>query len=114
MSVVQVTVQTSAGPAMLGAAAASVQLARSLGSALGTAAAAMALFVTLSVSGGDGATLLGSVLQEGPAVLDALEPARRSMVKSDFAQAFRAAFLVTAAFAPIAGILAWTIPLRRI
>lgn len=114
MSVVQVVVQTTAGPLMLGAAAASVQLSRSLGAALGTALVAAVLFATLRAADHEAAGLLGSVLQNGPGVLDSLSAARRLIVETQFASAFRSAFLVAAAFAALGCVLTWTIPLRRI
>jgi len=36
------------------------------------------------------------------------------VVQAEIAHAFRAAFLVIASFAAIGGVLAWTIPARRI
>lgn len=114
MGVVQVVVQSAAGPGMLGAAAASVQFSRSLGAAFGTALVAAVLFVALRVSDGDAAGLFGAVLQKGPVVLDALAEPRRVAVRQEFATAFRAAFLTIAGFAVAAWFLARAIPLRRI
>src|SRR5260370_37188697 len=48
MGAVQINVQSVAGPQMLGAAAASVHLSRSIGAAFGTAVAAAVLFATLA------------------------------------------------------------------
>lgn len=114
MGVVQVTVQVAAGPTMLGAAAASVQFSRSLGAAFGTASVAAALFATLRAMDGEGAALLGPLLQQGPVVLETLPAASRAAVQGEFAAAFRAAFLTIAGFAAAGCVLAWSIPLRRI
>src|SRR5690606_37145696 len=60
MGVVQVTVQVAAGPARLGVAAATVQLSRTLGAALGTALVGAVLFGTL---GRMGPEVYGAFLQ---------------------------------------------------
>jgi predicted MFS family arabinose efflux permease len=114
MGVVQVTVQSSAGPNMLGAAAASVQFCRSVGAALGTAMAGAVLFAVLTAMDPDAARLFGSLVEQGPGVLAGLPAARRAVLQAEIAEAFRAAFLAIAGFAVGALILAWSIPLRRI
>lgn len=114
MAVVQVTVQVSARAGMLGGAAASVQLSRSLGSAFGTGVTAMTFFLTLWLSGGEAMDLVGSALESGNDALQHLSPAHRSEVRAELAEAFRAAFLTAAVFAPLGCVLAATLPLRRI
>ena len=114
MAVVQVTVQASARAGMLGAAAASVQLSRSLGAAFATAATAMTLFLTLWSAGGEALDLVQPVLARGGDALQHLSPAHRAEVRAQFAEAFRAAFLTAAVFAPLGCVLAATLPLRRI
>ena len=101
MSVVQVTVQMAAGPAMLGAGAASVQYSRSMGAALGTALVAAVLFATLSSLDPEAGRLFGEVLQNGTAVLDSLPAARSQIIQGEFAQSFRAAFLAIAGIAAL-------------
>ena len=114
MSVVQVTVQMAAGPAMLGAGAASVQYSRSMGAALGTAIVAAVLFATLSNTDPEAGRLFGEVLQNGAGVLESLPTARSEIIQTEFAQSFRAAFLAIAGIAALAALFVWTLPLRRI
>ena len=114
MGVVQVTVQNAAGAASLGSAAASVQLSRSIGAAVGTALVGTVLFATLSLSDPDTAGLFADLVQQGPDGLASLPPARYAIVQSGIATAFRAAFLTMAAFAAIGLWLAWSIPTRRL
>ena len=114
MSVVQVTVQMAAGQAMLGAGAASVQYSRSMGAALGTAVVAAILFATLANADPAAAHLFGEVLQHGTSALDALSAERNETIQSEFAEAFRAAFLAIAGMAAIGAVFVWTLPLRRI
>jgi hypothetical protein len=114
MGVVQVTVQNAAGAASLGSAAASVQLSRSIGAAVGTALVGTVLFATLSLSDPDTAGLFAGLVQHGPDVLAALPPARYAIVQSEIATAFSAAFLTMAAFAAAGLWLASSIPARRL
>ena len=67
MGVVQVTVQSAAGVASLGSAAASVQLSRALGAAFGTALVGTVLFAVLTWSDPDAANLFGAMVARGPA-----------------------------------------------
>ncbi len=114
MGVVQVTVQSEAGHDMLGAAAASVQLSRSIGAGLGAAIVGAVLFMALRSQGAAVTDLFGHLLQEGPSALDMLPAAERGAVLLSVADGFRAAFLTIAAFAGLGMVFAWTIPLRRI
>ena len=114
MGVVQVTVQSASGPRMLGEAAASVQFSRSIGAAFGTATVAMVLFALLSTSDRETATLFGSMVEQGAAVLASLPAARQAMVQAEIAEAFRSAFLLIAGFTATGALLASLIPLRRI
>ena len=66
MGVVQVTVQNAAGLASLGSAAASVQLSRSIGAAVGTALVGTVLFATLALSDPETAGLFATLVQQGP------------------------------------------------
>src|SRR6266576_746242 len=65
MGVVQINVQSAAGPQMLGAAAASVQFSRSVGAAFGTALVAAVLFATLAWTDAEAARLFGMMVQQG-------------------------------------------------
>jgi hypothetical protein len=114
MGVVQVTVQSASGPRKLGEAAASVQFSRSIGAALGTATVAAVLFAMLSATDRETAALFGSMMEQGAGVLSSLPLARQAIVQAEIAQAFRAAFLVIAAFTGAGALLAMSIPLRRI
>jgi hypothetical protein len=99
---------------MLGEAAASVQFSRSIGAAFGTATVAAVLFAVLSGTDKATATLFGTMVQQGAGVLYALPPDRQLVVQAEIAEAFRAAFLVIAAFTAAGAWLAISIPLRRI
>lgn len=111
MGVVQITVQSAANRNELGAAAASVQVSRSLGAAIGTALVGVALFATLALAEADAGRLLGMLVERG---LGAIPLDRRSLVESEIAAAFRVAFLTVAAFTALGSALAWSIPERRL
>jgi MFS family permease len=114
MGVVNVTVQSAAGPKMLGAAAGSVQFSRAVGASIGTALVGAVLFLTLAVTDAQTASLLGSMIERGPDTLAGLDPARRVLVATEIAQAFRAAFLTIALFMTGALALSWLNPVRRV
>ena len=114
MGVVQVTVQSAAGSASLGSAAASVQLSRAIGAAFGTALVGTVLFAVLAWTNAETARLFAAVVQQGPDVLAALPAARQGQVHAEIIAAFRAAFLVIAAFTATGVLLAWSIPARRL
>jgi hypothetical protein len=114
MGIVQVTVQNAAGSASLGSAAASVQLSRSIGAAVGTALVGTVLFATLSLRDAAAAPLFSTLVQLGPGTIETLSPGRQAVILAEVATAFRAAFLTVAAFAGIGALLAWTIPTRRL
>ena len=114
MPVVQLTVQTLAGSAQLGAAAASVQFSRSIGAAIGTAVVGAVLFAALAHGNPETAGLFGQIVQRGPAALAGLSSARVVEVQQEIADAFRAAFLAIACFGACGAGLAWSIPMRRL
>jgi EmrB/QacA subfamily drug resistance transporter len=114
MGVVQVTVQNAAGRERLGAAAASVQLSRSVGASFGTALIGMVLFVTLEIVDPHGAQVFITMIEQGASALDSLPGDQRAIMQADIAQAFRAAFLTIAAFTAGAGLLALTNPAKRL
>ncbi len=114
MAVVQVTVQNTAGPKMLGAAAASVQYSRSLGAAFGTAIVAAVLFAVLSAMDPQTAGVFRTMVEIGPEALARVEASRRAVMQTEIADAFRAAFLAVAGFASMGLIAAISIPTRRI
>src|SRR5690606_36342875 len=113
MGVVQVIVQSEAG-ALLGTAAASVQLARSIGAATGTAIVGVVLFTAIAATGTEISDNLMAILQGSEEALARITPAVEATIRSDVATAFRSVFVTLAIFAAIAGLLAWLIPRRRI
>jgi EmrB/QacA subfamily drug resistance transporter len=114
MGVVQITVQTVAGPRMLGTGAAMVQFSRSVGAAFGTATVAAVLFSYLALVDRQTASLFGAIIDQGPDAIAALAPARQAIIQSEIADAFRAVFVTIAAFTGVGIWLAWTLPLRRL
>jgi MFS family permease len=114
MTVVQVVVQTVAGPKHLGSAAASVQISRSVGGAFCTAIVGAVLFATLSARDPAAAALFTDLAERGPAVLGGIDAARRAVIGFEIADAFRAAFLTIALYCACAVGLAWTLPTKRL
>lgn len=114
MSVVQVTVQTEAGRKALGAAAGSVQFSRTVGAAFGVALLNTILFAFLTLADADTLRLFASVVDVGPSALSTLDATRRAVAQTDFAAAFRAAFLMLALFTTVGIALAFTNPSRRV
>jgi len=114
MGVVQLTVQSVAGPRRLGTGAAMVQFSRSVGAAFGTAAVAAVLFAILATGDRDTAHLFGTIMEEGPAAVATLAPVRQAIIQAEIADAFRWAFITIATFTGMATVLAWSLPLRRV
>jgi len=114
MGVVQVTVQTVSGPRLLGTGAAMVQFSRSVGAAFGTATVAAILFSILAATDRETANLFGTIIEQGPEAIAALDPARQAIVHAQIGDAFRAAFLTISAFTGVGFLLAWSLPLRRV
>lgn len=112
MGVVQVMVQSAAGSMRLGEAAASVQFSRSIGAAFGTALVGTVLFAYLALANPEAAQVFATLVEHGARA--ALTPAQTAAVESDIAAAFRAAFLLIAAFTAGGLLLAVTNPMRRI
>jgi len=113
MGVVQVTVQSAAGPQRLGEAAASVQFSRSMGAAFGTALVATMLFGILTIKDPDSARAFATMIQSRHAT-PTLPSAQQDAVLADIRGAFRAAFMMMAAFTTTGFFLALTNPMRRI
>jgi EmrB/QacA subfamily drug resistance transporter len=114
MPVVQITVQTVAGPRFLGAAAASVQFSRSVGASFGTALVGAVLFAVLAARDPQTASTFASLVQLGPRALDVLPMAQQLVVRAEIADAFRAAFLTIGCFTTVGMLFAWWLPVRRI
>ncbi len=81
MITAQITVQSVSGISQLGAAAASVQLSRSLGSAFGAAAAGAVLFGLLSAMNPGTADLFAEMVRHGSGVLDRLPAVQQDVVR---------------------------------
>ena len=113
MGVVQVSVQSAAGRARLGEAAASVQFSRSIGAAFGTALVATVLFGMLAFKSPQAAEVFATMIQTRH-LTPGLSGATQAAIQSDIREAFRAAFLLMAAFTTGGFLLALTNPLRRI
>ena len=60
------------------------------------------------------ANLFGTIIEQGPEAIAALDPARQAMVHAQIGDAFRAAFLTIATFTGVGTLLAWSLPLRRL
>jgi EmrB/QacA subfamily drug resistance transporter len=114
MITAQITVQVVAGTRQLGAAAASVQLARSLGSAFGVAIAGAVLFSLLTAMDPNTATLFFEMVRRGSQVLAELPGEQQSLVQAEISNAFRGVFLTVACFSCTIVVMAWTLPVRRI
>jgi predicted MFS family arabinose efflux permease len=114
MPVVQMTVQTVAGPRFLGAAAASVQFSRSVGASFGTALVGAVLFAVLATRNAETASMFVHLVQEGPRAMASLPLAQQGAVRAEIADAFRAAFLTIGCFTTSGMLFAWWLPVRRI
>jgi hypothetical protein len=114
MITAQITVQVVGGTRQLGAAAASAQLSRSLGSAFGAAVAGAVLFGILSAMDRETATLFFEMVRKGPGVLASLAAEHRALVQAEVAAAFRGVFLTVACFSTISVAASATLPLRRL
>jgi len=114
MGVVQVSVQSAAGQMRLGEAAASVQFSRSIGAAFGTALVATLLFAVLAIKSPTAAAVFASMIEHAKVAGTALSAGQLADIQIDIAEAFRAAFLLMAAFTAGGFFLALTNPLRRL
>ena len=114
MLTAQVTVQKVAGPRYLGAAAASAQLSRSLGSAFGAAAAGAVLFGLLSLWNKATSDLFFEMVRRGPDILASLPLDQQALARGEIAQAFSGVFLLVAAISCVSVAMAATMPVRRL
>jgi predicted MFS family arabinose efflux permease len=114
MLTAQITVQKVAGARYLGAAAASAQLARSLGSAFGAAAAGAVLFGALTAWNPETAALFFDMVRRGPGVLLALPLDQQASVRSEIASAFSLVFLLVAGISCVSVVMSATLPVRRL
>ena len=114
MPVVQMTVQTVAGPRFLGAAAASVQFSRSVGASFGTALVGAVLFAVLAARDAETASMFAHLVQERAGRAGGVALAQQVVVRGEIADAFRAAFLTIGCFTTLGMLFAWWLPVRRI
>jgi len=114
MGVVQVTVQSEAGKKMLGAAAASVAVARSFGAALGTAIVGAVLFAAVAATGVEVAGPLEAVLQGSDTALAGIDVRTEAAIRAAVSTGFRSVFLTIFVFSVIGSVLSWSIPRRMI
>jgi predicted MFS family arabinose efflux permease len=114
MLTAQITVQKVAGARHLGAAAASAQLARSMGSAFGAAAAGAVLFGLLSWRAPDTAALFFEMVRRGPGVLAALGEAEQAAARAAIAGAFSGVFVLVAVISCVSVAMSATMPVRRL
>ncbi len=114
MLTAQVTVQKVAGARHLGAAAASAQLSRSLGSAFGAAMAGAMLFGLLSASGTETASLFFAMVQHGSGVLTDLPMPRQIEARAEIARAFSGVFALVAVISCVSMAMAASLPVRRL
>jgi hypothetical protein len=98
---------------MLGAAAGSVQLTRSLGSALGVSIVGLVLFATLASRDSHAAVVFADMVEQGKSAMVRLPNAAQQAMQSQIVSGFRAAFFTISAFSASISLLAWTMPLRR-
>ncbi len=106
----QVIVQHAAGRNALGAATASISIARSVGGAAGVALTGAVLFVLVGRDDAGIATSLNTALEGGASYIAHLAPADRLAFAGRLDQAFRLVFAISAAMAAIGAMLASTIP----
>lgn len=114
MTVAQVIVQIVSGPAMLGVAAASVQITRSVGAAFGTATVGAVLFGVLAATDKGSIALFARLIEAGPDALASLVPEAREHLQQAMATAFGWAFSTVACFTAAGMMISWTIPSRRL
>ena len=106
----QVTVQHAAGRESLGAATASISLARAMGGAIGVAVVGAVLFALIGDSGDGVAALLHQAVEGGPPAIARMVPSDRGVLAAHIDGAYRVVFLVVAAFTLTGALIARTIP----
>jgi hypothetical protein len=72
------------------------------------------LFAVLAARDTEAAAMFARLVQQGPVALDVLPVAQRLLIRSEIADAFRAAFLTIGVFTTIGMLFAWWLPVRRI
>lgn len=106
----QVSVQHAAGRTALGAATASIAIARAIGGAVGVALVGAVLFVVVGKTGGSATTTLNAALEGGPTFIAHLSPADRSALAGQLDHAFRIVFAMIAIMTGLGAAVAATVP----
>jgi hypothetical protein len=91
-----------------------VQFSRSIGAAFGTALVATLLFAVLALRNPQAADVFAGMVEHVKGVGADLTVDQRATIAGDIAVAFRAAFLMMAAFTTAGFFLALTNPMKRI
>jgi hypothetical protein len=91
-----------------------VQLARSVGAAVGTALFSTVVFASLFWGDPAASVLFERVVDLGPSALTGLAGPARDAFVAHVGQSFRAGFLLVAAFTTIGCVFAWLNPTRRL
>ncbi len=106
----QVIVQHAAGRGALGAATASIAIARAIGGAVGVAIVGAVLFVVVGRGDGGAASSLNAALEGGAAYIARLGAGERSALAATLDHAFRIVFAMIAVMAGIGAAIAATVP----
>ena len=96
---------------MLGAAAASVQVSRSVSASVGTASVGAVLAARDTQTA---AVLAGLVQDDGPRAPEGLSATKQLVARAEIAGAFRAGFLTIRCFTLTGRLFAWWLQVRRI
>lgn len=112
MITARITGRKVAGPGHMGATAASAELARSLGSAFGAAAAV--LFGLLTAWNPETAGLFFNMVRKGPRVPMALTADRLDLARAEIASIFSGVFVLVAGISCLSALMAATPPVRRL
>jgi len=110
MAPTQVIVQHAAGRQALGAATASIAIARAIGGAVGVALVGAVLFVLVGRGGDEASTTLNAALDGGASFIAGLPQAQREALAGDLDHAFRLVFAMIAAMAGVGAAIAATVP----
>jgi EmrB/QacA subfamily drug resistance transporter len=106
----QVAVQYAAGRESLGAATATISVSRAIGGAIGVAIVGAILFAMISTPDSVTSTAIRNVIEGGPAFVDRLTDAERTMLTAILDRAYRIIFVVIAGIAALGALVARTIP----
>ncbi len=106
----QVAVQHAAGRESLGAATATISVARAIGGAIGVAIVGAILFAMLAGADDVTSTAVRNVIEGGPAFIDRLSEIERATLTASLDHAYRIIFLVIAGMTALGALVARTIP----